>query len=337
MSNLIDIVSDEQFNDFASKKDTVYVLNFWASWAEPCQQMNEVFAELASKFPALQFLKIEAEEYPDISESFEISAVPTFIILKEGKIVDQVEGAKAAELTNSVAKHAKGVLNKFGTAAATAATSLAGMENGNRPVKDLNARLKALINSAPVMIFIKGTPQQPRCGFSRQLVELLAEQKVKYSSFNILADEDVRQGLKAYSDWPTYPQIYVNGELMGGLDIIKEMIVSGEFQDVLPQEKDLNTRLQELIEKQPVMVFIKGTPEEPRCGFSRQMVGLLNDRHVKYGYFDILSDDEVRQGLKTYVNWPTFPMLFYKGELLGGLDIIKEMIETGEFDQVLTA
>ncbi|KAI8332740.1 thioredoxin-like protein [Choanephora cucurbitarum] len=295
--------------------------------------MNEVFAELAGKFPALQFLKIEAEEYPDISENYEIAAVPTFIIVKAGKVAEQVEGAKAAELSNAVAKHAKGVLNRF------TSPSVAATENSNavKPVKDLNARLKALVNSAPVMIFIKGTPQQPRCGFSRQLVELLGEQKVKYSSFNILADEDVRQGLKAFSDWPTYPQVYINGELMGGLDIIKEMVASGEFKDVLPKEKDLSTRLQELIEKQPVMVFIKGTPEEPRCGFSRQLVALLNERHVKYGHFDILSDEEVRQGLKVHVDWPTFPMLFYKGELLGGLDIVKEMIESGEFDQVLTA
>lgn len=135
-------------------------------------------------------------------------------------------------------------------------------------------------------------------------------------------------GLKAYSDWPTYPQVYVNGELMGGLDIIKEMIASGEFKEMLPKDKDLSTRLQELIEKQPVMVFIKGTPEEPRCGFSKQLVALLNDRHVKYGHFDILSDDEVRQGMKAHVDWPTFPMLFYKGELLGGLDIVKEMVRS---------
>ncbi|CAO3695199.1 unnamed protein product [Rhizopus stolonifer] len=322
MSNAVEIQSDAQFNELIQKKDLVFVLNFWATWAEPCQQMNEVFTELSGKFPALQFLKIEAEEYPDISESFEISAVPTFIIIKGGKIAEQIEGAKAAELSNAVGKHAKGVLNKFATAASVSSEA--------KPVKDLNSRLKALVNSAPVMIFIKGTPQQPRCGFSRQLVDLLAEQKAKYSSFNILADEDVRQGLKAYSDWPTYPQVYVNGELIGGLDIVKEMIASGEFQEMLPKEKDLNTQLQELIEKQSVMVFIKGTPEEPRCGFSRQMVALLNDRHVKYGHFDILSDDEVRQGMKTYVDWPTFPMLFYKGELLGGLDIIKEMVKKGK-------
>ncbi|KAI8976739.1 thioredoxin-like protein [Pilobolus umbonatus] len=292
--------------------------------------MNEVFKELSAKFPALYFLKIEAEEYADISEKYEISAVPSFILIKNDRPVDRIEGAKAAELTNTVAKHAKGVLNKFSVNTTTATETI-------KPVKDLNSRLKALINSAPVMIFIKGTPQQPRCGFSRQLIDILTQQKVKYSSFNILADEDVRQGLKSYSDWPTFPQVYINGELMGGLDIIKEMIASGEFKELLPKEKDLSTRLQELIEKQPVMVFIKGTPEEPRCGFSRQLISILNNRHVKYGYFDILSDDEVRQGLKAHVDWPTFPMLFYKGELLGGLDIVKEMIESGEFDQVLTA
>lgn len=71
--------------------------------------------------------------------------------------------------------------------------------------------------------------------------------------------------------------------------------------------------------------------------FHRKLVGTLDDRGVKYDYFDILQDEEVRQGLKTFVNWPTYPMVFYKGELLGGLDIIKEMIETGDFDQVVTA
>jgi Grx4 family monothiol glutaredoxin len=152
-----------------------------------------------------------------------------------------------------------------------------------------------------------------------------------------LTDCTLSLGLKTYSDWPTFPQVYIDGELIGGLDIVKELVASGEFEAMLPQEKSLASRLQALIEKQPVMVFIKGTPQEPQCGFSRQIVAILNDRHVKYGYFNILSDDDVRQGLKTHVDWPTFPMLFYKGELLGGLDIVKEMIESGEFDQVLTA
>ncbi|CDS05883.1 hypothetical protein LRAMOSA08411 [Lichtheimia ramosa] len=224
MSNLVDITSDTQFSSLVSKKDAVIVLDFWAPWAEPCKQMNDVIAELAGKFSSLQFLKIEAENFADISEEYEIAAVPTVIVLKGGKIVERVEGAKAAEVTNVVAKHAKGV-------SGTKATG----DTDVKPVKDLNSRLKELINSANVMVFIKGTPSQPRCGFTRQLIDILAEQQVKYSSFNILMDEEVRQGLKAYSNWPTYPQMYVKGELIGGLDIVKELVASGELKQTIEE------------------------------------------------------------------------------------------------------
>ena len=87
----------------------------------------------------------------------------------------------------------------------------------------LNARLAGLVKAAPVMLFMKGTPSSPQCGFSRQLVGILREQGVRYGFFNILADEDVRQGLKAWADWPTYPQLWVGGELVGGLDIVSVM------------------------------------------------------------------------------------------------------------------
>jgi len=70
---------------------------------------------------------------------------------------------------------------------------------------------------------MKGEPSAPRCGFSRQIVEILNQTGVPFSHFDVLSDEEIRQGLKKYSDWPTYPQLYVKGELLGGLDIIKEM------------------------------------------------------------------------------------------------------------------
>ncbi|KAH3023486.1 glutaredoxin, partial [Aspergillus fumigatus] len=88
----------------------------------------------------------------------------------------------------------------------------------------LFARLAELVKAAPVMLFMKGTPSAPQCGFSRQLVAILREKSVKYGFFNILADEDVRQGLKEFADWPTFPQLWVEGELVGGLDIVKEEI-----------------------------------------------------------------------------------------------------------------
>jgi len=91
-------------------------------------------------------------------------------------------------------------------------------------------------------------------------------------------------GLKEYSNWPTYPQLYINGELVGGLDIIKELVASGEFQTMLPSVTDnecrssLDDRLKLLISRDPIMLFMKGTPNMPRCGFSRTIVGLLNEK-----------------------------------------------------------
>lgn len=175
---------------------------------------------------------------------------------------------------------------------------------------------------------------------------LLAEQRVAYTSFDILTDSEVRQGLKEFSQWPTYPQLWIDGELVGGLDIVKELIESNEFQAMLPKAAgskddgssgdDLNSRLLRLINRSDLMVFIKGTPDAPQCGFSRQLVDLLNDLQAKFDYFNILSDEQVRQGLKEFSQWPTYPQVYHKGELLGGLDICKEMIEAGEFQQLIS-
>uniref|UniRef100_A0A665UA46 Glutaredoxin 3 n=1 Tax=Echeneis naucrates TaxID=173247 RepID=A0A665UA46_ECHNA len=98
---------------------------------------------------------------------------------------------------------------------------------------DLNQRLKKLINASPVMLFMKGNKEAAKCGFSRQILEILNGTGVDYDTFDILQDEEVRQGLKTYSNWPTYPQLYVKGELIGGLDIVKELKESGDLASVM--------------------------------------------------------------------------------------------------------
>ncbi|KAI6877706.1 glutaredoxin [Hortaea werneckii] len=105
--------------------------------------------------------------------------------------------------------------------------------------EELNARLAELVKAAPVMLFMKGTPSAPQCGFSRQTVSMLREKGVRYGFFNILADDEVRQGLKEFSDWPTFPQVYVGGELVGGLDILKE-----EFENDADFLKDYSVQKQ---------------------------------------------------------------------------------------------
>lgn len=100
---------------------------------------------------------------------------------------------------------------------------------------DVEERIKSTLASAPVVLFMKGTPDFPQCGFSAQTVSALKACGAKFSAVNIFEDPELREGLKRHSNWPTYPQLYVNGELVGGCDIALEMYQSGELKQVLQQ------------------------------------------------------------------------------------------------------
>lgn len=145
---------------------------------------------------------------------------------------------------------------------------------------------------------------------------------------------------------------YVRGELMGGLDILKETVAEGsikedwEIADLLETSKGegtkteaetLDDRLRKLVNRHTVMLFMKGLPSNPQCGFSRQIVEILDALgDVSYDAFNVFEDEEVRQGLKQFSDWPTYPQLYHKGELLGGLDIVRELSESGELEEMLT-
>ncbi|MEM1381363.1 MAG: Grx4 family monothiol glutaredoxin [Pseudomonadota bacterium] len=93
--------------------------------------------------------------------------------------------------------------------------------------------IKEQIESNDVMLFMKGSPQFPQCGFSAAVVQILNYLGVEYGSLNVLESDDLRQGIKSFSDWPTIPQLYVKGEFVGGCDIIKEMFEQGELKPML--------------------------------------------------------------------------------------------------------
>lgn len=98
---------------------------------------------------------------------------------------------------------------------------------------ELKTRIEDLIQKNRVMLFMKGTRQFPACGFSNAVVQILKKEGVSFETFNILADPEIRQGLKEYSNWPTYPQLYVGGKFVGGCDIVTEMHQNGELSAVL--------------------------------------------------------------------------------------------------------
>ena len=104
---------------------------------------------------------------------------------------------------------------------------------------EIKEKIKQLIDNNDVCLFMKGTPDSPQCGFSMAVSNVLKHLNVKFNGVNVLEDENLRQGIKEFSDWPTIPQLYVKGEFLGGCDIVKEMFEKGDLQKKL-KEKEIN-------------------------------------------------------------------------------------------------
>jgi monothiol glutaredoxin len=102
-------------------------------------------------------------------------------------------------------------------------------------------RIKQDVTSNPVVLFMKGTPVFPQCGFSAAVVQMLTHMGVKFKGIDVLTDPEIRQGIKEFSSWPTIPQLYVKGEFVGGCDIVREMFESGELKELL-QSNGIETR-----------------------------------------------------------------------------------------------
>ncbi len=100
-------------------------------------------------------------------------------------------------------------------------------------------------------------------------------------------------------------------------------------------EAKLKERIEQLIHSKRIFLFMKGNPDAPQCGFSANVAGILHTLHADFGSFDILSDDVMRQGVKEFSNWPTFPQLYIDGELVGRSDIVTEMYHSGELKKML--
>lgn len=166
---------------------------------------------------------VDVEENNELASQFSVLSVPVVACIIKGQLVRKIDTLEPSKLVKTVEEE----LRKH------ALMSVGDTDQKIDPKERFNDYLKRLVNRAPVMVFMKGEPEKPRCGFSKQLVELLGKHNIKYETFDILQDEEVRQGLKEYSDWPTYPQIYANGEFVGGLDTLKQLEDTGELEGTL--------------------------------------------------------------------------------------------------------
>ncbi|AOW29039.1 Grx4 family monothiol glutaredoxin [Candida albicans L26] len=242
---VIEIESEQQFTELTKADPSKLIaLYFHTPWAGPCKTMNQVFKTLADSKESdnsIIFLSINADELPEISEIFEVSAVPYFILIRNQTILKELSGADPKEFIQALNQFSNNTNstttsnndNVQASINSTTANTNSNNTTTNAPEVEeseeaLNERLNKLTKAAPIMLFMKGSPSSPQCGFSRQLVAILREHQVRFGFFDILKDDSVRQGLKKFSDWPTFPQLYINGEFQGGLDIIKESIEDDE-------------------------------------------------------------------------------------------------------------
>ncbi|CDK29134.1 unnamed protein product [Kuraishia capsulata CBS 1993] len=236
--SVVEIESEEQFSKLTSEvaRTRLIALYFHTPWASPCIQMNTVFATLAGANPEILFLSVNADDHSEISELFDVSSVPYFILIRDGTILKELSGADPKEFVNALAEFSTvSTETPEKQESKAAVTSVIPEEESEEELRD---RLTKLTSATSIMLFMKGTPSAPQCGFSRQLVAILREHQVRFGFFDILKDDSVRSGLKKFSDWPTFPQLYINGEFQGGLDIIKENLEDDPnfFQNALGEQ-----------------------------------------------------------------------------------------------------
>ena len=217
------------------------VILFSASWAAESSQSARQILEAACPLNNLEFVEIEeAEGTEGVFDAMRVEAVPCVVRMWEGKEVGRVTGADSKAILSLLKSvPASGSVSAPATVTATDTPSTPAISTTTAPTPVTPEQLKELVERSKLMLFIKGTPSKPQCGFTSQLLRLLSENGLNhgdhYDTFNILADPGVREGLKVWAQWPTYPQIYWKGELVGGLDILKEMFASGQMSEIVAE------------------------------------------------------------------------------------------------------
>ncbi|KAK7576122.1 hypothetical protein V9T40_012408 [Parthenolecanium corni] len=301
----------ESLSDDSSKEVTVVL--FYETSSEECEHMNEILEILSPRreFRNINFKKCSIKDGRDVFVKFNVNEVPSFLFIKNGNEIDRLVGADPASLNSKLRKYVKQLSN------------------------DDNVTYDLRSNSIVACVDESGDAQ-----LNKDLINILNNTKVKYHTIDVASDNAVKEKLISFSGSSSFPQLYIKGDFIGDLNTVKKYKASGELSVwVEAAAKNLDERrvqrLSSLINQADIMVFMKGDRNTPRCGFSRQLMEILKETNLPFDTFDILTDEDVRQSLKVYSNWPTYPQVYVKGELVGGLDIIKSLKEDGDLISTL--
>ena len=193
------------------------VAHFYTGWCEPSMELNALMDEWVrqKKFEKVTFIAIDAEKATDIVHDLSVHAVPMIVFFRKTKFVFNIEGAHVEQI--------KSTINRIYYAADAE--------------ESLETRLENIINQQRIMVFLTGTPTEPQCGFTSRICKILRDANINYGFFDIMSDEEVLHGLKKYSNWPTYPQVYVDGDLVGGCDMVVDAAEAGTLGELFLSSK----------------------------------------------------------------------------------------------------
>jgi glutaredoxin-related protein len=166
-----------------------------------CKTLNEALLATSRDPEFMQQLaicRLNADHFYDLLNAQNVTAAPTVLFYHRTKVIDRVNGFNQSDLLKKIKYH----INTIGVVQTTEIKS-----DTDSPTNNVENKIKQLLDSSSIILFMKGTPASPQCGFSRQACHLLDEHQIKFDYFDVLADQNVREGLKKYSNWNTYPQV----------------------------------------------------------------------------------------------------------------------------------
>ena len=291
-----------------------------ASWYEPCGILKDgVFPELAKVNKHIVFSWIDCDQFLDLVDKHQVETAPTVLVFHTN--TDDVE-----KLVNPSPEELSNKMNELNEAY----QSLSGIK----------LEIESVLNSSPMVAFIKGIPSEPKCKFTRRLLGHFKDLEIEnFKHFNILENQKIRSWLKVYSNWKTYPQVYINGEFVGGIDVVSELVEEGEFIDMVPDScKKLppTDMFEQMLASFDVVVLIDGLPDKPNNDASKSLISTLNDNSIKYVTVDFSSlESEVKEHIKSKYGVSESPHIFLKKTSFGNEETLSKVISSGKLDTTI--
>jgi glutaredoxin-related protein len=202
--NVLQLATQKEFDEYINSPSIInklLLVHIELEQIPVCKTVNEALLAISRDPEFMQQLaicRLNADYFYDLLTVQNVNAAPTVLFYNRSKVIDRVDGFNQSDLLKKIKLH----VNTIGVVQSTEIKS----DNGSS-ISNTENKIKQLLDSSPIILFMKGTPTNPQCGFSRQACHLLDERNIKYDYFDVLADQNVREQLKKYSNWNTYPQV----------------------------------------------------------------------------------------------------------------------------------